>query len=271
MDNLLHPREAADLLSVSTRTLINWEESGKLTAVRADESSKRRYRLTDIQKILSGGSMNRFYEVYMGWNNKADKKNIGLFLGDKKFDAEVGRFEVLFVVDNEHQVSKMECNFLLRVPRFSASHPELFYVNLPVDLLHQVEPYEYRMSLTSSASIDEIGGFAKMFGEEWQGTKSYSMDQLGAAIEDARESTNIPTQKKHLVRAEGIYETIDLPPIAKFRCRKFKHFPGTEAFGFNGWLFQFTTTVPKILGQITYNTLSDCVIEKLHTGSGDNK
>ena len=271
MKNLLHPREAADLLGVSTRTLINWEKSEKLTSVRAGESSKRRYRIADIQKILSGGSMNRFYEVYIVLNNKADKKNVGLFLGDKKFDAEVGRFEVLFVVDNEHQISKMECNFLLRVPHFSVSHPELLYVNLPVDLLHQVEPYEYRMSLTSSSNIDEIGGFAKMFGEEWQGTKSYSMDQLGAAIEDTRESLNISAQKKHLARDEGVYETIDLPPIAKFRCRKFKHFPGTESFGLDGWMFQFSTTVPKILGQITYNTLSDCVVDKLHTGSGDNK
>ena len=48
----LTPQEAADLLGVSTRTLLRWEEKGKITS-RRTEGGHRRY---DIYELLGNKS-----------------------------------------------------------------------------------------------------------------------------------------------------------------------------------------------------------------------
>ena len=51
MDRLLTIKETGKLLNVSKQTLQRWDNSGKLIAVRT-EGGHRRYKLSDIEKIL---------------------------------------------------------------------------------------------------------------------------------------------------------------------------------------------------------------------------
>ena len=51
MDRLLTLKETGKLLNVSKQTLQRWDNSGKLIAVRT-EGGHRRYKLSDIEKIL---------------------------------------------------------------------------------------------------------------------------------------------------------------------------------------------------------------------------
>ena len=52
MDRLLTLKETGKLLNVSKQTLQRWDNSGKLIAIRT-EGGHRRYKLSDIEKILS--------------------------------------------------------------------------------------------------------------------------------------------------------------------------------------------------------------------------
>ena len=51
IDRLLTLKETGKLLNVSKQTLQRWDNSGKLIAVRT-EGGHRRYKLSDIEKIL---------------------------------------------------------------------------------------------------------------------------------------------------------------------------------------------------------------------------
>lgn len=54
MDKLLTLKETEELLNVSKSTLQRWDNSGKLVALRT-EGGHRRYKLSDIEKILGKG------------------------------------------------------------------------------------------------------------------------------------------------------------------------------------------------------------------------
>ena len=51
MNKLLTLQEAKSILNVSKSTLQRWDNSGKLVALRT-EGGHRRYKLSDIEKIL---------------------------------------------------------------------------------------------------------------------------------------------------------------------------------------------------------------------------
>lgn len=44
-------KQAAEVLSVSTQTLIRWDKSGKLKAARHPMNNYRLYRLVDLKRI----------------------------------------------------------------------------------------------------------------------------------------------------------------------------------------------------------------------------
>ena len=49
-DEFLTPEETARILNVTTKTLINWEEKGKLRSLRT-QGKHRRYYMSDIRKL----------------------------------------------------------------------------------------------------------------------------------------------------------------------------------------------------------------------------
>jgi len=227
--------------------------------------------------------MNYFYEITTPlkgesalWESElVGKKNIKLFVGDKKFDAEIGRFEALLIMDDGNCISKMEYNFMLRVPGFSATCPaEIICTNLPVDLFHRVKAYEYKMSLTNVNDIDKIGGCYKFFGDQHQKDKPYV---IGTSLEGIPGSKLyledlLPGNRKNpLISLNGEYETIDLPFNNKIRCSQFTDIAETWQYKNEVWLFKFSIAMPKMYNQIVYNNLSNCEVKKFHTGSGDNK
>lgn len=52
MSELISPKKAAEMLGVSTNTLRNWSENGKITVVKTI-GNHRRYKLSEIKQILS--------------------------------------------------------------------------------------------------------------------------------------------------------------------------------------------------------------------------
>ena len=52
MSELISPKKAAEMLGVSTNTLRNWSENGKITVVKT-MGNHRRYKLEEIQKLLA--------------------------------------------------------------------------------------------------------------------------------------------------------------------------------------------------------------------------
>ena len=52
-DKLLRLPEVAELLGVHVGTLRKWDNEGKLKAVRTP-GGQRRYRLSDIEKVIKG-------------------------------------------------------------------------------------------------------------------------------------------------------------------------------------------------------------------------
>lgn len=223
--------------------------------------------------------MNLFYEVWGNGKNLPDKE-IDLFIGDEKIKSEIGRFEALFIINEENQIKKMECIFLLRVPGinpYSIPHPAVVYVNLPQDLLNKASVYKYTMSLTNSNFIYEISNFKKYFNNDQNEPqieiKYFSGRDSGVNFDKEVEKMTIKDKKRTLaiMNCENVYETIELPKISKFRCRKAVSFTGTEKYGTEGMLFNFSTSIPSILNNIIYNTLTECQIEQFHGGEGDNK
>ena len=107
--------------------------------------------------------MNLFYEVCGNYSKLPDKE-IDLFIGDKLVKSKIGRFEALFVIDEENQIKKMECVFLLGLSEENfIPHPAVVYVNLPSNLLKKTDVYHYKMSLTEQSSIDNISEFSSYF------------------------------------------------------------------------------------------------------------
>lgn len=49
---LIKIREAAELLGINPETLRRWDNEGRLKAVRIGKRKDRRYKLSDIQKIM---------------------------------------------------------------------------------------------------------------------------------------------------------------------------------------------------------------------------
>lgn len=49
---LITIREAAEMLGVHQETLRRWDNEGKLKAVRVGERGHRRYRISDLKKIV---------------------------------------------------------------------------------------------------------------------------------------------------------------------------------------------------------------------------
>jgi excisionase family DNA binding protein len=58
MEDLINPKEASKMLSVSPDCLRHWENEGKLKAVRT-LGGHRRYRLEDIKNIMSGNDQQK--------------------------------------------------------------------------------------------------------------------------------------------------------------------------------------------------------------------
>jgi len=219
-------------------------------------------------------SMNRFYQAANTGRNTYPDRKIDLFVGDKKFETDVGCFEVLFVIDKENQISKLECNFLLDCSfsglLYDVVDPSLIYVNLPKDLLHKREPYELKMFVTQKETIDAVSNFTKNLDGTATGDKIYSEHDFPKIINEILTETKSYSDNRQI--CNDIYETIDLPEVAKFRCRKFNQSQG-QIFGCKhvGWYFSFHTSVSKILDRIVYNNFKDCSIDQLHTGeNGDN-
>jgi hypothetical protein len=52
-DKLLSPKETGEMLSIDVSTLYRWDKLGYLTKIKI--GGKVRYRLSDIQKLFSGG------------------------------------------------------------------------------------------------------------------------------------------------------------------------------------------------------------------------
>ncbi|OGD08832.1 hypothetical protein A2397_05300 [Candidatus Amesbacteria bacterium RIFOXYB1_FULL_44_23] len=50
---LIKIREAAELLGINPETLRRWDNEGRLNAVRIGKRKDRRYKLSDIQKIMN--------------------------------------------------------------------------------------------------------------------------------------------------------------------------------------------------------------------------
>jgi len=50
---LLRIREAAEMVGVNPETLRRWDNEGRLLAVRIGKRKDRRYKLEDIQKLIS--------------------------------------------------------------------------------------------------------------------------------------------------------------------------------------------------------------------------
>lgn len=62
LPKLLKIREAAEILSVNPETLRRWDRTGRLKAIRIGARrgvGDRRYRLADIQKIISIKASNK--------------------------------------------------------------------------------------------------------------------------------------------------------------------------------------------------------------------
>jgi excisionase family DNA binding protein len=53
LNNFLRVSDAAKYLGVSASTLRNWDQAGKLTAVRHPVNGYRLYRLEDLQGLLN--------------------------------------------------------------------------------------------------------------------------------------------------------------------------------------------------------------------------
>ena len=52
LPKLLTIRQAAEILNVHVETLIRWDKSGKLKAIRVNERGDRRYKPEDLEKIM---------------------------------------------------------------------------------------------------------------------------------------------------------------------------------------------------------------------------
>jgi hypothetical protein len=216
--------------------------------------------------------MNRFYEVIHN-NSKDAIKTLDVFVGDEKVIADIGCFELMLIINEDDQIKKMECNFLLDCSGLlfeNLAHPSLVYVNLPKDLLHKVNPYDYKMHVTDEKCIDDVSRFTKSL----NGTAVYSTtytgpDAIGRAVRDTQSDIRSYSEKR--INCRDIYETIDLPEIGKFRSRKIRSALGPIC-GFKnlGWYISFHTTMPSVLQHITYNTLNECSIDQFHGGKGDN-
>jgi len=50
---MLRPGDAAKLLGVTTRTLANWTDQGRLNAIRLPGRGGRRYRRADIEALIT--------------------------------------------------------------------------------------------------------------------------------------------------------------------------------------------------------------------------
>jgi excisionase family DNA binding protein len=57
-DDLLRPREVAEMFGVRTTTIARWAREGKLTALHTP-GGHRRYRLGELQEILNGADAER--------------------------------------------------------------------------------------------------------------------------------------------------------------------------------------------------------------------
>lgn len=57
-DDLLRPREVAEMFGVRTTTIARWAREGKLTALHTP-GGHRRYRLSELRKMLNGVDVER--------------------------------------------------------------------------------------------------------------------------------------------------------------------------------------------------------------------
>jgi excisionase family DNA binding protein len=53
-DGLLRPRETAEVLGVRPATVARWARAGRLTTAWVTPGGHRRYRLTDVRRLLAG-------------------------------------------------------------------------------------------------------------------------------------------------------------------------------------------------------------------------
>lgn len=58
MTNLLTIKQAAEYLSVHPNTLRNWENDGKLKAVRLGSRKDRRFELEELERFMLFGELN---------------------------------------------------------------------------------------------------------------------------------------------------------------------------------------------------------------------
>lgn len=219
--------------------------------------------------------MNRFYEAIHDINSDESSRPLDLYIGDYKLPTEIGCFEAFFVINNDDQIKKMECNFLLDCPPCDLmnylAHPSLVYIDLPVNLLNKTEPYYYKMYVTKEKCIDDISRFTKNLNGKADTVTVYP-DIHEFSEEFKKMQQEIQHYNKKRINCDQVYETLDLPAIAKFRCRNLcQSFGKVQGFKHQAWYCSFHTTVPNILQHIIYNNIRNCHIEQLQTGgSGDN-
>jgi excisionase family DNA binding protein len=61
MSDLISPQKAAKLIGVLPNTLRNWEEEGKITAIKTI-GGHRRYKLNEINRLLDKSIKNNYNE-----------------------------------------------------------------------------------------------------------------------------------------------------------------------------------------------------------------
>ena len=96
-EQLLHPREAAELLAVHPQTLRFWDRTGKLKPIRLP-SGQRRYRVSDLEAILGrkheGPENVAGIYARVGTRKQADAGNLDRQVGRLREYAENGGFQI---------------------------------------------------------------------------------------------------------------------------------------------------------------------------------
>lgn len=90
-DKLLTLNETANLLGVSTQTLRRWDKDGKLIAVKINDRGDRRYRLSDIEKIIDNKRPLKVVSLFAGCGGldlgfRGDFTFLGKYYAKNNFD-----------------------------------------------------------------------------------------------------------------------------------------------------------------------------------------
>lgn len=217
-------------------------------ALSLSKDSKKRITVSDIVreavkeyisrlKFAKGTTLNKFFEIIS--NNTTQDVQVVVNVGDRSFNAELGRCEVLVSTDASDHIDKIECSCLLKIPGWEdarIAHPSLVSIELPSDLIVRDTNFEYRMYLTAMRSLDSIGDFETCFNQPDDTPAWQSITDLGQYVEEKR--AKWAARSELLVNCEPHYESLRLP-VAKLKAKQIKHFPNTASYGRDGYLIKF--------------------------------